>query len=71
MMSTTVYERDLLSIRGQIDLEHYETRLRMTLGTDGYRTAIDLLTEAAVNDGLLTHEAVRLHLTLLSLSGAR
>ena len=61
-----VYERDLLSVRGQIDLEHYETRLRMTLGTDGYRTAIDLLTEAAVNDGLLTNEAVWLHLTMVS-----
>ena len=63
---STVYERDLLSIRGQIDLEHYETRLRMTLGTDGYRTAIDLLTEAAVNDGLLTNGAVRLHLAAVS-----
>ena len=62
----TVYERELLSVRGQIDLEHYETRLRMTLGTDGYRTAIDLLTEAAVNDGLLTNEAVWLHLTMVS-----
>ena len=58
-----VYERDLLSVRGQIDLEHYEVRLRMALGTEGYRTALDLLTEAAVNDGLLTHEAVRLHFT--------
>ena len=65
---STVYERDLLSIRGQIDLEHYETRLRMTLGTDGYRTAIDLLTEAAVNDGLLTHDAIRLHLAAAPLS---
>ena len=62
----TVYERELLSVRGQIDLEHYETRLRMTLGTDGYRTAIDLLTEAAVNGGILTNEAVRLHLTMTS-----
>ena len=60
---STVYERDLLSIRGQIDLEHYETRLRMTLGTDGYRAAIDLLTEAAVNDGVLTHDAIRLHIS--------
>ena len=65
---STVYERDLLSIRGQIDLEHYETRLRMTLGTDGYRNAIDLLTEAAVNDGLLTNEAIRLHLAAAPLS---
>ena len=65
---STVYERDLLSIRGQIDLEHYETRLRMTLGTDRYRTAIDLLTEAAVNDGLLTHEVILLHLAAAPLT---
>ena len=65
---STVYERDLLSIRGQIDLEHYETRLRMTLGTDVYRTAIDLLTEAAVNDGMLTNETIRLHLATAPVS---
>ena len=68
---SAVYERDLLSIRGQIDLEHYETRLRMTLGTDGYRTAIDLLTEAAVNNGLLKHEAIRLHLAAAPLSQSK
>ena len=56
-----VYERDLLGVRGQIDLEHYEGRLRMVLGPEGYRTALTLLTEAAVNDGLLTHNAVHLY----------
>ena len=56
-----VYRRDLLSVRGQIDLEHYEVRLRMALGTESYRKALELLTEAAVNDGLLTDEAIRLH----------
>ena len=56
-----VYERDLLGVRGQIDLEHYEGRLRMVLGPEGYRTALTLLTEAAVNDGLLTRHAVRLY----------
>ena len=54
-----VYERELLSVRGQIDLEHYEVRLRMVLGDEGYGTALELLTEAAVNDGLLTDKAVR------------
>ncbi len=63
-----VYERDLLSVRGQIDLEHYEVRLRMALGTESYRTALDLLTEAAVNDGLLTHEAIQLHVANASSS---
>ena len=54
-----VYERELLSVRGQIDQEHYEGRLKMILGIEGYKTALDLLTEAAVNKGLLTHQAVQ------------
>ena len=56
-----VYERDLLGVRGQIDLEHYEGRLRMVLGPEGYRTALTLLTEAATNDGLLTDQSVQLY----------
>ena len=54
-----VYERELLSVRGQIDQEHYEGRLKMILGTEAYRTALDLLTEAAVNDGVLTLQAAK------------
>ena len=54
-----VYKRELLSVRGQIDLEHYEGRLKMILGIESYKTALDLLTEAAVNEGLLTHQAVQ------------
>ena len=54
-----VYKQDLLGVRGQIDLEHYETRLRMVLGDDSYKTALALLTETAVDDGLLTRETIR------------
>lgn len=54
-----VYKRELLSVRGQINLEHYEVRLRMVLGDEAYATALELLTEAAVNDGRLTDTAVR------------
>lgn len=60
-----VYERELLSVRGQIDLEHYEVRLRMVLGDVAYGTALELLTEAAVNDGLLTHQVTRRYRDLL------
>ena len=56
-----VYERDLLSVRGQGDLVHYEERLRMVLGDDGYTGALSLLSEAVVNDGLLTHPVVDLY----------
>ena len=48
-----VYTSEMLSIRGQADLDHYESRLKLVLGPDGYRAALSLLTEAAVNDGVL------------------
>ena len=39
-----------------MDLEHYEGRLRMVLGREGYR--LEILTEAAVNDGLLSGDTI-------------
>ena len=60
-----VYERDLLGVRGQIDLEHYESRLRMVLGSRAYTAALDILTEAAVNGGVLTATAIARYIGLL------
>ena len=56
-----VYQGDLLSVRGQIDLVHYEERLRMVLGDEGYTNALSLLSEAAVNDGLLERAVIELY----------
>ena len=53
-----VYRNDMLGARGQIGLDHYETRLRTTLGNHGYRLALDLLTEAAVAGGFLRDDAI-------------
>ena len=53
-----VYEADMLGIRGTIDLDHYQSRLAMVLGNDSQRIAIELLTEAAVNHGVLTIESI-------------
>lgn len=53
-----VYRRDLLGAPGQINLDHYETRLKATLGMTGYRTALDLLTVAAINGGVLSEGTV-------------
>ena len=53
-----VYTTEMLGVRGQMDLEHYESRLRMVLGDRGYLAALDILTEAAVNDGLLHSDAI-------------
>ena len=52
-----VYDTYMLGIRGAIDLDHYRSRLEMVLGRDGCRVAIELLTEAAINDGVLTDQA--------------
>ena len=56
-----VYDNEMLGIRGQMDLEHYEGRLRMVLGDEGYRAALEMLTEAAVNDGWLRGDAIGRH----------
>ena len=53
-----VYSEEMLGARGQIHLEHYESRLRMVLGDQGYSVAIDLLTEAAVRDGVLGDRSI-------------
>ena len=55
----TVYSRDMLGVRGQVYLEHYQSRLRMVLGDDGYVVALELLTEAAVSGGQLTDGSIR------------
>ena len=56
-----VYQRDLLSVRGQASLVHYEERLRMVLGDVGYTDALSLLSEAVVNGGPLTHQVIELY----------
>ena len=56
-----VYTGEMLGIRGQMDLEHYEGRLRMVLGDEGYRAALEMLTEAAVNEGRLHGDAIERH----------
>ena len=53
-----VYESDMLGVRGQMDMPHYEGRLRMVLGDEGCRIALDLLTEAAVAGGMLSDDAL-------------
>ena len=63
-----VYEQDLLSVRGHLELRHYEERLNTVLGPNLYTFALDLLTEAAVNDGYLTKENTQLHRQALASS---
>ena len=53
-----VYSEEMLGVRGQIDLEHYESRLRMVLGDEAYGIASDLLTETAARDGILSERSI-------------
>ena len=55
----TVYSQGMLGVRGQVYLEHYQGRLRMVLGDDGYVVALELLTETAVSGGHLSDDSIR------------
>ncbi len=52
-----VYLHEMLSVRGQTDLQHYEDRLRTILGTAGCPVAMEILTATAV-DGCLDGGAI-------------
>ena len=54
----TVYDHHMLGVRGQMDMAHYEGRLRMVLGDEAYRAAFEMLTEAAVAGGRLGDDAI-------------
>lgn len=47
-----VYLHEVLSVRGQMDLQHYEGRLSTILGTTGYPIALEILTHTAVKGSL-------------------
>lgn len=47
-----VYIHEMLSVRGQMDLQHYEGRLEAVLGRTGYPVALEILTETAVKSRL-------------------
>lgn len=52
-----VFQDDLVSVRGQVVLEHYHDRLKTVLGPRRYQWALDLLTEAAVAGGRLSAQS--------------
>ena len=49
----SVYREDMLGARGQAGMDHYESRLRVVLGPERYPLALDLLTEASGDSGLV------------------
>ncbi len=56
-----VYRNELLSVRGQMNNEHYQSRLRLVLNDSEYPAALELLTEASIADGLLSDESISLY----------
>ena len=63
----TAYRHDMLAARGQIDMDHYEERLKLVLGTDGYRVALELLARAA-SEGSLSPESINAYKSMLDVS---
>ena len=61
-----VYANEMLGVRGQMDMPHYEGRLRVVLGEEAYRVALEMLTEAAVGSQL-SDEAIARWRTPLAL----
>lgn len=55
-----VYEEHMLSTKGHAELSTFEERLKMMVGNDLLPFVLDLLTEAAVANGL-TEEAIDVH----------
>jgi len=47
-----VYLHEMLSVRGQVDLQHYEARLETILGRTSYPIALEMLTVTAVTGRL-------------------
>lgn len=47
-----IYRDEMLGPRGQMDLQHYENRLQMSLGRPGYEIALEILTQATLDGGL-------------------
>ena len=63
----TAYRHDMLAARGQIDMDHYEERLKLVLGTDAYRVALELLARAA-SEGSLSPESISAYKSMLDVS---
>lgn len=61
------YRGDMLAVRGQIDMDHYEERLKMVLGNDGYRVALELLAQAA-SEGPLSPTSIETYKSKLDIS---
>ena len=54
-----VYERDMLGFASQLDMDHYEQRLKDVLDDTGYRRALEILTYASVHDGRIPDDVVK------------
>ena len=55
----TVYQSEMLGVRGHAELTHYEERLKTVLGREFFSLAMEMLTEAAVST-CLTPGALRI-----------
>lgn len=62
------YREDMLGTRGQINMDHYENRLKLVLGTAGYKVALEFLARAA-EEGTLGTGSIDKYRGILNASG--
>lgn len=63
----TAYRHDMLAARGQIDMDHYEDRLKLVFGSHAYRVALELLARAA-SEGSLSPQSINAYRSMLDVS---
>ena len=63
----TAYREDMLGARGRIDADHYEDRLKLVLGPNGFTVALELLARAAM-EGSLGPQSIEDHKQILDAS---
>ena len=66
--AAAAYQQDMLGPWGRIDMDHYEERLKLVLGIDGYRVALELLARTAAKSSL-DQEAIQGYERTLRLMG--
>ncbi len=64
----SVYREDRLGVRGRIDMDHYEDRLKLVLGQAGFTVALELPARAA-KDGSLDPTSMEDYRSILAASG--
>ena len=66
-----IYVQEMQGVRGQVDLQHYESRLEAVLGQAGYMVALEILTTTATSDSIAAETVDRYRNWFLARDGGK